>query len=170
MGLIQNDVDRLGHYNVRASADWPVRILYGLVTIYQGLFGLLVPSNLFYEMRIWNPWTVAIIAGLILTGGLLVIDGLIGMIRYCTRVNCMPVSTVMRLFHRWRHLLFLPPVFCYYLAMQVILVLQVQVVAHDMVPVGSPILYAYYTTLALCGMAFCLRDAIISNQCNRRSA
>ncbi len=150
--------DRTPHLSLPASADWPVRIFYGLVTAYQGLFGLCVSNSIFYVAIEHHPWAAAIIGCLLIAGSLLIVDGVLGILRYCTRLDCTTCAWPMKIFHRWRHLMFLPPAFCYYLTLIS--------VSHDMRPV-HPVVYAYYIMLALAGLLFCLRDAMISNRCNR---
>lgn len=141
------------------SADWPVRIFYGLVTLYQGLFGVFVPSSIFYQALRDYEGAVLIISVYLLTGLLLVADGAVAMIRYCTPVNCTRVQPLMRLFHRWRHLLYLPPVFCYYVTL---------VLVSTHLNIGVWTVTGYYVMLAVLGVAFCLRDGIISQKAVHR--
>lgn len=143
------------------SADWPVWVFYGLVTFYQGLFGLSVPSSIFYVATADTPGAFIIVAVLMLTGLLLLVDGLIAMVHYCTHVDCRRAQPAMRLFHRWRHLLFLPPVFCYYATFVII-------GAHARR--GMWVVLAYYVTLALMGVALCLRDALITQKTRHKGA
>lgn len=140
----------------RLHADWPIRVFYGLITVYQGLFGLFLPSSIFNRAIIDHPWSLIFIVALLVSGGLLVIDGLLGMVRYCTNLHGCSMDAAMRLFQRWRHLLFLPPAFCYYVAM----------LAGDSAPQpGASLVYGYHIMLAMFGVAACLRDGIISNRC-----
>ncbi len=140
------------------SADWPVRIFYGLVTLYQGLFGLFVPSSIFYQALQDHEAAVLIISIFLVAGGLLVVDGGFAMVRYCTRLNCARLHPAMCLFHRWRHLLYLPPVFCYY----------VTLVVNANLRTGVWTVIGYYVTLAVLGVVFCLRDGIISQKAAHR--
>lgn len=141
------------------SADWPVRIFYGLVTLYQGLFGVFVPSSIFYQALQDHEGAVLIISVFLMTGLLLVVDGAFAMVRYCTPVNCDRVQPLMRLFHRWRHLLFLPPVFCYYVTL---------VLVNTHLKAGVWTVIGYYVVLAVLGVMFCLRDGIISQKAAHR--
>lgn len=133
-------------------SDWPVRVFYGLVTIYQGLFGIFSVGTIFHAVLVREAWGAVMIGVLLLTGSLLLIDGVLAMIRYCTQVNCRPVLPAMRLFHRRRPWLFLPPVFCYYVTLLY-------------GASGASILqYSYYMMLALAGVLFCLRDGVLSQK------
>ena len=136
-----------GHFS-----DWPVRVFYGLVTIYQGLFGIFSAGTIFHAVLIGQSWGHVMIAVLLVTGSLLLVDGVLAMIRYCTHINCAPVMPAMRVFHRRRPWLFLPPVFCYYVTLLY--------GAH-----GAGFLqYSYYMMLALAGVLFSLRDGVISQR------
>lgn len=139
----------------RLHADWPIRVFYGLITVYQGLFGLFLPSSIFYRALMEHSWAMLFIAGLLASGGLLVIDGLLGMVRYCTGMHRPGMDKAMQVFQRWRHLLFLPPAFCYYVALLA--------AGSDNAP-GASLVYGYHITLAMCGVVACLRDGIISNR------
>ena len=141
------------------SADWPVRIFYGLVTLYQGLFGVFVPSSIFYQALHDYEGAVLIVTILLSAGLLLVVDGGFAMVRYCTQVNCTRIHPAMCLFHRWRHLLFLPPVFCYYVTL---------VLVNTHLRSGVWTVIGYYVMLAVLGVVFCLRDGIISQKAAHR--
>ncbi|TCV00507.1 hypothetical protein EV686_10387 [Paracandidimonas soli] len=140
------------------SADWPIRIFYGLVTLYQGLFGIFVPSSIFHQALESYNGAIAIITCLLAAGGLLVVDGLMAMVRYCTYMNCDPIRPAMQMFHRRRPLLFLPPVFCYYVTL---------ILVNRRMDEGVVVVTSYYVVLALAGVAFCLRDGIISQKAQR---
>lgn len=142
----------------RLHADWPIRVFYGLITAYQGLFGFFLPSSIFYEALRDHAWAVTFVSCLLVSGALLVADGVIGMIMYCTSVQCGSMNRAMRWFQRWRHLLFLPPVFCYYVALLSFDTTQGE---------GSAVVYGYYITLAMCGVVASIRDGIITNHCDR---
>lgn len=136
-----------GHFS-----DWPVRVFYGLVTIYQGLFGIFSASTIFHAVLIGQPWGLVMIVVLLLTGSLLLVDGVLAMIRYCTQINCRPVMPAMRIFHRRRPWLFLPPVFCYYITLLY--------GDHN----AGVLQYSYYMMLALAGVLFSLRDGVLSQR------
>lgn len=160
MGLKNNrSIWRIAALSPSLSADWPVRIFYGLVTLYQGIFGIFVPTSIFYQA--WHDYKgiLVIIGCLILTGSLLVIDGVFAMIRYCTQVNCERVRPAMAVFNHRRPWLFLPPVFCYYITLILIDHYSNQ---------GAWVVISYYVALALLGVIFCLRDGVISQRVQRR--
>lgn len=142
--VCENDISYL--------SDWPVRLFYGLVTIYQGLFGLFSAGTIFHAVLIGEKWGIAMIVVLLVTGLLLFVDGSLAMIRYCTHINCTPVLPAMRALHRRRPWLFLPPVFCYYITLIF--------GAHDI----GLLQYSYYLMLALAGVLFSLRDGVISQR------
>tara|TARA_R110000851_G_scaffold333531_1_gene514902 strand:+ start:78400 stop:78891 length:492 start_codon:yes stop_codon:yes gene_type:complete len=146
------------YFSLNMSADWPIRIFYGLVTLYQGLFGIFVPTSIFYQALESYSGAIAIISCLLIAGGLLVVDGLMGMIRYCTYMSCESIQPAMQLFHRRRPLLFLPPVFCYYVTL---------ILVNKSMNEGVVVVTSYYVLLALAGVAFCLRDGIISQNAQR---
>lgn len=146
------------YLSLNMSADWPVRIFYGLVTAYQGLYGLFVPGSVFYRAMQLHEAAVLIIGVLLAVGLLLVIDGVLAMFRYCTPLSCEPIKPLMLLFHRWRHLLFLPPVFCYFATL---------VAVNRDVGAGVVVVNGYYLMLAAAGVAFCLRDGIVSQTAMR---
>lgn len=148
------------YLSLNMSADWPVRIFYGLVTAYQGLYGLFVPGSVFYRAIQLHDAALIIIGVLLAAGLLLLIDGVLAMFRYCTPFSCDPVKPLMLIFHRWRHLLFLPPVFCYFATL---------VVVSTEVGPGAIIVNGYYIMLATAGVAFCLRDGIVSQTAMRGS-
>lgn len=140
------------------SADWPIRIFYGLVTLYQGLFGVFVPSSIFHQALESYHGAIAIITCLIAAGLLLVVDGLMAMIRYCTYLSCYRIQPAMVFFNRRRPLLFLPPVFCYYVTL---------ILVNARMTEGVVVVTSYYVVLALSGVAFCIRDGIISQNARR---
>lgn len=148
------------YLSLNMSADWPVRIFYGLVTAYQGLYGLFVPGSVFYRAIQLHDAALIIIGVLLAAGLLLLIDGVLAMFRYCTPFSCDPVKPLMLIFHRWRHLLLLPPVFCYFATLVVVSV--------EVGP-GAIIVNGYYIMLATAGVAFCLRDGIVSQTAMRGS-
>lgn len=140
----------------RLHADWPIRVFYGLITFYQGLFGIFLPSSIFHRAVVDHPWATGLVAFLLVSGALLVVDGLLGMVRYCTDIQRPTMERPMMILQRWRHLLFLPPAFCYFAALLA--------AGNDNSP-GAVILYGYHITLAMCGVVACLRDGVISNRC-----
>ncbi|QDQ87659.1 hypothetical protein FMZ60_08700 [Alcaligenaceae bacterium SJ-26] len=156
MGLI---LKRLGchrsYLSVNMSADWPIRIFYGLVTAYQGLFGLFVPQSIFHQVLLAHPVSWLLIVVLLVNGTLLAVDGVLSMFRYCTSLDCARLHPAMLVFQRWRHLLFLPPAFCYYATL---------ILVHGQIDEGAPLVNSYYILLALAGQLFCLRDAIVSQR------
>lgn len=133
-------------------SDWPVRVFYGLVTVYQGLFGIFSAGTIFHAVLESKVWGAAMIAILIITGILLLLDGVLAMVRYCTQINCNPILPAMRVFHRRRPWLFLPPVFCYYITL-----------IYGSHSIGK-LQYSYYIMLALAGVLFSLRDGVISQR------
>ncbi|GEM_PF-6316303 len=143
------------YMSINMSADWPIRIFYGLVTLYQGLFGLFVPQSIFHQVMGSYAGSWLLIAVLLLNGLLLAVDGVLAMFRYCTSMDCTRLNPVMLIFHRWRHLLFLPPVFCYYITL---------ILINSRIDSGAALVNSYYIMLALAGQVFCLRDAIISSK------
>lgn len=140
----------------RLHADWPIRVFYGLITVYQGLFGLFLPSSIFHQAIDYHPWAIVFVAGLLVFGGLLVVDGLLAMVRYCTSVQRCVMDSAMRIFQRWRHLLFLPPAFFYYVVL---------LAGDSPEQPGLSLVYGYHIMLAMFGVAACLRDGIVSNRC-----
>lgn len=146
------------YLSLNLSADWPIRVFYGLLTAYQGLFGLFVPSSIFYQALSEHPAAIVIISCLLGAGLLLVIDGVMAMVRYCTPLKCEPIQPAMALFNRWRPFLFLPPAFCYYVTL--ILVNRSSVT-------GVLVVSMYYVCLGVAGVVFCIRDGIISQKANR---
>src|SRR5690606_27607984 len=142
------------------SADWPIRLFYGLVTLYQGLFGIFVPSSIFHQALQSYDGAIAIITCLLVAGALLVVDGLMAMVRYCTYMNCYSIQPAMVVFNRRRPLLFLPPVFCYYMTL---------ILVNRRMDEGVMVVTSYYVLLALAGVAFCIRDGIISQNAQRGS-
>src|SRR5690625_2222466 len=136
-------------------SDWPVRVFYGLVTLYQGLFGIFSSSTIFHSVLIDHKWGVEVIIILLATGAALLIDGLLSMLMYCTAVTCSPavrpIASALSVSGRRRPWLFLPPSFCYYLTL---------LGAQDL----GPLQYSYYIMLSLAGVVFCLRDGVISQK------
>jgi len=125
-------------------SDWPVRVGYGLLTLYQGVLLALAADDM-----------TALFTVLIIAGVLLLIDGSLALLRHCTSVNCTRLYPSMRLFQRWRHLLYLPPVFCY-LAVLVWL---------KQSPGGlNWVMGIYYLVLAVLGMGLCIRDGLMSQK------
>jgi len=160
MGLtLKRHARNRAHLSVNLSADWPIRVFYGLMTLYQGLFGLFVPSSIFYQALQNYEGAAAIITCLLAAGALLVVDGLFAMIRYCTHVSCERVDPAMVIFNRWRPLLFLPPVFCYYVTL---------ILVNRQLQAGVLTVIGYYVVLAVLGVVFSLRDGIISQNAQRR--
>lgn len=160
MGLkAKSNVWHVAALSPSLSADWPVRIFYGLVTLYQGIFGIFVPTSIFYQALQDHKGTLFIILCLMLTGVLLVVDGVFAMVRYCTRVNCERVRPAMATFNHRRPWLFLPPVFCYYITL---------VLANQYLVSGAGAVISYYVMLALLGVVFCLRDGVISQRVQQR--
>ena len=156
MGLTLKRVGtRRTYLSMNASADWPIRIFYGLLTLYQGLSGLFVPSSIFYQALQMYGGSVLIITCLIGAGSLLAIDGLMAMIRYCTSLSCRRIQPAMAIFSRRRPLLFLPPVFCYYGTI---------IIVNRHIEEGLVTVISYYVMLALAGMMFCIRDGVISQK------
>lgn len=155
MGLtIKHGKCQRTYLSIHLSADWPIRIFYGLVTAYQGLFGLFVPTSIFHQALDNHTSVFMIIALLLLTGSLLVIDGFMAMLRYCTPLKCEPLLPTMSVFNRWRPWLFLPPAFCYYATL---------ILVHS----GDAVISIYYMMLGFAGVIFCLRDGIISQKGKR---
>ncbi len=153
-----------GHHrsylSLNMSADWPIRLFYGLVTLYQGLFGIFVPSSIFHQALQSYDGAIAIITCLLVAGALLIIDGLMAMVRYCTYMSCYSIQPAMVVFNRRRPLLFLPPVFCYYMTL---------ILVNRRMDEGVMVVTSYYVLLALAGVAFCIRDGIISQNAQRGS-
>lgn len=161
MGLICSRHKAVRPYlALNLSADWPIRIFYGLVTAYQGLFGLFVPSSIFHQALERHIGAALIIATLLATGVLLIVDGLIAMLRYCTSVNCESLQPAMSMFNRRRPWLFLPPAFCYFVTL---------VLVNPQLGSGATLVSIYYVTLGFAGVVFSLRDGIVSQRSNRGS-
>lgn len=149
------------YLSINLSADWPIRIFYGLITAYQGLFGLFVPTSIFNEAMKECTSAVLLIVILLITGLLLVADGFMAMIRYCTSLNCQSLMPIMSVFNRRRPWLFLPPAFCYYATLVLL----------DPEPTASnAVIAVYYITLGFAGVVFCLRDGKIGQRTRNNNA
>lgn len=158
MGLIRTRAKCPRTYlSLNLSADWPIRIFYGLITAYQGLFGLFVPSSIFHQAMNRHIGVAVVIALLLFTGVMLIVDGFMAMLRYCTPLKCEPLLPAMSVFNRWRPWLFLPPAFCYYTTLVLV----------NADHAGSAVISIYYVSLGMAGVVFCLRDGIISQKSNR---
>lgn len=156
MGLVKKQlIPGRTYLSLNLSADWPIRIFYGLITVYQGLFGLFVPSSIINEVMKQHFSAVLIIAVLLATGVLLVVDGFMAMVRYCTPLKCQPLLPVMSMFNRRRPWLFLPPAFCYYVTL---------VLVSPEPKAGTAVITAYYVILGFAGVIFCLRDGIVGQR------
>lgn len=136
------------------SSDWPIRLLYGLVTAYQGLFGVLMPGTLFFELWSWPAYATVILSILLATGLLLIADSAMAMLRYCTDINCRRIRPAMRVFQRRRPWLFLPPVFCYFTTLSLI----------ERTHTISILSISYYVILAILGIVFSLRDGLVGQE------
>ena len=133
------------------NSDWPVRLFYGVVTVYQGLFGVFVSTSVFYKLWAWPFQALLVNSILLLTGFLLIADGLMSLILYCTEVDCRRILPAMAVFQRRRPWLFIPPVFCYFVMLSL--------VGQN----GSVTAWtiSYYLMLALLGVLFSLRDGLV---------
>lgn len=159
MGLTLKGVERHRTYvSLTQSADWPIRLFYGLVTLYQGLYGIFVPSSIFYQATYQYDGAVVMISLLLIVGILMIADGVIAMIRYCTNLRCDRLQPLIALFNRRRPLLFLPPVFCYYITL---------ILVNNQGSEGFSLVISYYVLLSLAGVVFCIRDGIISQKARR---
>lgn len=136
-------------------SDWPVRVFYGLVTLYQGLFGIFSANSIFHSVLLDQQWGAEVIIVLLATGAALLVDGLLSMLMYCTAVTCSsavrPITSALSISGRRRPWLFLPPSFCYYMTL----------LGADGI---GPLQYSYYIMLSIAGVVFCLRDGIISQK------
>lgn len=133
------------------NADWPVRLFYGLVTIYQGLFGIFVSSSVFYQLWKWPIQAFIVISILLITGALLIADGVMALIRYCTDVDCRRILPTMAVFQRRRPWFFIPPVFCYFVTLSLV----------ERTNSVTAWTVSYYLMLAVLGVVFSLRDGLV---------
>lgn len=140
------------YLSINMSADWPIRIFYGLMTAYQGLFGLFVPSSIFHQALQSHLCGVLVIAILLVTGALLTVDGFLAMVRYCTPLKCSSLMPAMSVFDRRRPWLFLPPAFCYFVTL---------VLVKHQLGTGATVVSIYYVLLGFAGVIFCLRDGMV---------
>lgn len=156
MGLIGNrSAPTRTYLSLNMSADWPIRLFYGLMTAYQGLFGLFVPTSIFHQALEQSVLGMLIVSVLLITGGLLIVDGFMAMVRYCTPLKCGPIIPAMSVFDRRRPLLFLPPAFCYFVTL---------VLVKNQLGTGATVVSVYYVMLGFAGVIFCLRDGIVGQK------
>lgn len=150
MGLISSNP-----FSPCEFSDWAARLFFGLLTLYQGIFGIFVPSSIFHRVYEAHQWSgIVIIALLLVAGVLLAVDGLLAMLRNCASAKGNQFVPTLNVLDRFRTWFFLPPAFCYFATL---------VLVKSEIGSVAPLTSIYYVLLGFSGVVFCVRDSIVDS-------